>query len=122
MKIKTFEAQTSQEIDRLVNEFEDNNDVKATQTHFFIHDRQKYFVATLFFNPKTDYVPQHTQENTEFDRILPPKQPVQPLNVQPVQLGEPTSNVQIIPPNPAQVQPEPQPSNVNSDGSVGGDL
>lgn len=50
MKIKTLEASSAEEIDKLVNDFEEDNNVKATQTHVD-RDNSKYSYV-LFYVPE----------------------------------------------------------------------
>lgn len=45
-----MEANSAEEIDNLVNEFEEDNKVKATQTHID-HDNKKYSYV-LFYIPE----------------------------------------------------------------------
>lgn len=50
MKIKTFVAGTPAEIDRIVNDFESKNDVKATQTDVYTFQGVIHHKATVFYN------------------------------------------------------------------------
>lgn len=76
MKIKTVEARSSEELDRMVNEFEENNNVKATQTHFQIYDGVKYFVAVMFYEKQNTtqksggYTPDYGDENQPRDKLV----------------------------------------------------
>lgn len=49
MKIKTFVAENPTQLDELVNAFEENNDVKATQTDTFVMDNRLYHKAVVFY-------------------------------------------------------------------------
>lgn len=50
MKIKTFEEKTKEEIDRLVNEFESNHRVRATQTHLTVlNTGVKLYTYVVFY-------------------------------------------------------------------------
>jgi hypothetical protein len=56
MKIKTFVTATAEDMDTVVNEFEQHNDVKATQTqhsHAVIGEQIKtMYRATVFYNER----------------------------------------------------------------------
>ena len=49
MKIKTFIAENPTQLDTLVNNFEENNAVKATQTATFDMEGKLYHKAVVFF-------------------------------------------------------------------------
>lgn len=50
MKIKTFEAQSTEDIDKLVNEFEAQHKVKATQSHIVVDGNTgMWFIYVLFY-------------------------------------------------------------------------
>lgn len=49
MKIKTIEAKSKEEIDRLCNEFEAVNTVRATQSHVDYVGGAKHFTYVLFY-------------------------------------------------------------------------
>lgn len=49
MKIKTFKADTPEDLDAAVNNFEATHRVKATQTHVIPVGEGMQFVATAFY-------------------------------------------------------------------------
>jgi hypothetical protein len=58
MKIKTFETTDSEEMDSLVNDFEDNNNVKATHTHHIWDGSKVWHYATVFYIPDIEELPE----------------------------------------------------------------
>lgn len=57
--IKTFKAETEEEIDRLCNDFSKNNMVRATHSNpvYDFHKKKIIFVYTLFYLKDKDKVP-----------------------------------------------------------------
>jgi len=49
MKIKTFIAENPSQLDTLVNTFEENNNVKATQTDTYKFEGKLYHKAVVFY-------------------------------------------------------------------------
>jgi len=49
LKIKTFKTNSAEEMDKLVNDFEDSHNVKATQTHVLIDGTVFVYIATVFY-------------------------------------------------------------------------
>lgn len=67
LMIKTFYAETTQEIDKHCNEWRENNIIKATQTNpvYDFHKKKVVYVYTLFYLPKKGKVPQPEKVEVE---------------------------------------------------------
>ncbi|MBW3010909.1 hypothetical protein KY326_01680 [Candidatus Woesearchaeota archaeon] len=81
--IKTFKADTEEEIDRLCNNFSKTNMVKATHSNpvYDFHKKQIIFVYTLFYLPK-DKIPQpevvvEEKIETKIPKIIVPENEAQ---------------------------------------------